>query len=140
MIQENTMPVTLPTVEFDPDGGTIWVDITYPETLLFCRYLMQLRDADTNELIDGYEHITGDNENSADDTYALPTPAYVNDGCVLMIFHTIMDQNGDGGTYRISITIRQGGTVLWKSPDTPYDITGEQDMKQTLLKFMLPED
>jgi|GEM_PF-2154430 len=134
------MPITLPIVKFHPDKGTLWVDIAYPETLLFCRYLLQLRDADTNEFIEGYDNIRGDNENSADDTYALPTPAYVNDGCVLMIFHTIMDQNGDGGSYRISVTIRQGGTVLWKSPDTKYDISGELEMKQTILKLEVEGD
>lgn len=134
------MPVTLPIAQFHPDRGTVWVKITYPETLLFCRYLLQLRQSDSNEFVPGYDHIRGDNENSADDKYGLPTPSRDNDGRVLMIFHTIMDQTGDGGEYRIRVTLYQGGEEIWDNTTDPREITGEQDMRQTILKLEAVEE
>jgi hypothetical protein len=130
------MPIRpLPTAKFHPDDGTLWVDIAYPETQLFCRYLLQLRQVDSNTLVPEYDSIRGDNENSADDSYDLPTPSRDNDGRVLMIFHTIMDQTGDGGLYRIRVTVRQAG----KETTEETEISGEQDMKQTILKFEIEE-
>ncbi len=101
----------LPTVVFDPDGGPIWVEITFPNTLLFCHYKLQLREADSNASVDGYRDIRGDNENLQDDTYALPLPVRQNDRRVLRVVFTIFTEEHDGGEYTIIVRIKQDGIV-----------------------------
>lgn len=120
----------LPTIPFDADGGPVWVEITFPETLLYCQYLLQLREADSNAYVDGFRNLQGDNENLQDDNYALPQPAGLNAGRVLRMFFTIFNEEEGGGKYTITVTLRQDGDVLFEKtytqPPEPWTEAHEQ--------------
>lgn len=130
----------LPTATIEPDMGTVWIDLTFPNTVLFCTYKLQLREEDSNELIPGYDGIYGDNENSEDDIHALPAPASDNDGRVLWAMFTVIDQTGDGGEYIIVLNVRQGGKIIYTKQIGPKSIEEDFDLASILLKFEIAEE
>lgn len=120
----------LQTIAFDPDGGPIWVELTFPETILFCSYTLQLREAESSAYVDGYRELQGDNENLQDDNHALPLPVATNAGRVLRVLFTIFNEEEGGGKYTITVTLRQDRDILFEKtytqPPEPWKEAHEQ--------------
>jgi hypothetical protein len=105
----------LPKIKFDPNGGTIKVEVKF-ETLLICTYTLDLREAGSNASIDGYPK-QGDNTNPEDDMYALPLPSVINKNRTIWINYVLLDQTGSGGSYQVDFNVNQDGNQIgtWTS-------------------------
>ncbi len=105
----------LPKIKFNPNGGTIKVEVKF-ETLLICTYTLDLREAGSNASIDGYPK-QGDNTNPEDDLYALPLPSVINKNRTIWITFVLLDQTGNGGSYQVDFNVNQDGSQIgtWTS-------------------------
>ena len=128
----------LPTIPFDADGGPVWVEITFPGTLLFCHYTMQLREADSNAYVDGYRDLQGDNDNAQDDNHQLPMPVGSNAGRVLRVVFSVFNDEDDAGEYTIVIRITQDGHTLDERTFRQPPGSWQQSYEQYIRKLVTP--
>lgn len=109
--EELTMPPPVAVskiIKFDPNSGTIKVEIRFT-TLLLCAYTIMLRETGSNATLKEFK---GDNTNPADDIYSLPDPASSNDGRVVWAVVTVVDQSGQGGDYVVDLAFTQDNKSL----------------------------
>jgi hypothetical protein len=112
----------LPKIKFNPNGGTIKAEIKF-ETLLVCTYTLDLREAGSNVSVDGYPK-QGDNTNPEDDTYSLPLPTSANKNRTIWINFVLLDQTGNGGSYKVDFGMIQDGSKIWDWTSGKKQITG----------------
>lgn len=96
-------------VKFDPQGGDISIEILYFGNLT-ASYVYSLWEKNSNTKKD---EKTGNNQNSDDDKYDLPSPASDNEGRIVEVFSTLNNPSG-GGTEKEIVAIRlwQGRRIL----------------------------
>ncbi|HWB62168.1 MAG TPA: hypothetical protein VG603_01565 [Chitinophagales bacterium] len=120
------------TVKFDPTKGPLKVcfDFTGP---FFADYTYKLREANSNALADGPK--PGDNKNTQDDCYLLPTPVEQNDGRKIVLSTDFVSPPAQKGmAYSIVATVSQNGTSIGSDTDSG-TLTG--DFQDSLLVIFL---
>jgi len=95
---------------FDHNGENLSIELSY-KGLIAASYTYTLWEADSNDIV---EQKKGNNLNSMDDKYTLPSPVSSNSGRLVDIHSTIhgLYDNADEGEFMIIITIKQGDQAI----------------------------
>lgn len=91
------------TISIDPNQGVVSVDLLFP-TPQVTTYRLQIFKPNSNDLL---LDVTGNNQNTDDDTYALPMPPSGNTGCLLWCTATTIDPQGAGNNYQVQMAVSQ---------------------------------
>ncbi len=95
------MPITI--FQFDPQGDAIRVKIEFRSPHVVS-YDLVLWEANSNSVAKEWP---GNNQNTQDDEYELPTPPPINDGRLLDCTLAIADPEGRGGKYNVAMIVSQ---------------------------------
>lgn len=115
------MPIQ--TFNFDPDGEAIRVKIDFRSTHVVS-YDLMLWEAESNSVAKEW---LGNNQNTQDDEYELPSPSKINDGRLLDCTLTIADPEGKEGVYKAAMILSQKNR-----PDLEVPATGTLHGESTL--------
>jgi len=99
-------------VNFNPSGSALSVNIRYDSNHggnLFATYTYTLWESQSGTIAD---KSSGNNFNSQDDNYWLPTPAAKNDGRVIDVLSILKNADNKELTARVEIEICQAGSTL----------------------------
>jgi hypothetical protein len=91
------------TINIDHNGGAVVVTLSFPTPQVIAYNLQVYKPNSNDTLLD----VNGNNQNTADDSYALPGPASTNVGCLLWCTTTIIDPNGAGSPYTVTMEVSQ---------------------------------
>ena len=109
-------------VKFDPNGQLIKVQIDYLGTLT-ASYVYTLWEKNSNAKAD---EKSGNNQNSQDDKYELPSPVQQNVERIIEVFSTLTNPDVTDSREIVPIKILQGNTTLFSEEDpTGVQIAGE---------------
>ena len=109
------------TIKFDPNGEDLKVVFTF-EGLIVASYAFTLWEANSNNQL-MYEK--GNNQNPADDSYAIPPPVINSDGRLIQLRTEFKALDPDNvKQYTITAEVFQGDKSLGKDQDTG-DNTGK---------------
>lgn len=95
-------------VKFDPNGGTLNVQILYKGSLT-ASYNYTLWEADSNAVVT--EH-NGNNQNDQDDSFDLPNPVQKNESRIIDVFSTIKNADSVPQQEVVSVKIFQGNKKI----------------------------
>ena len=99
-------------VNFDGAGSALSVNIRYKSNHggnLFCTYTYTLWEPNSGSIADKR---TGNNFNSEDDNYWLPTPAEKNNGRVVDVLSILKNAGAEALNAKVEIEVCQGGNSL----------------------------
>src|SRR3954451_973928 len=97
-------------IKFDPQGEDLKIDIQYFGKLT-ASYVYTLWEKNSNAKVS--EH-SGNNQNSQDDFYFLPSPVNENENRIIEVFSTLNNPPNDSDIREIvAIKILQGNTTLF---------------------------
>jgi hypothetical protein len=116
------MPVAVikKQIKIIPDSTELSVELEF-HTLLVCTYIVELREANSNEIVFREK---GDNTNDQDDEHKIGT-GKENDGRSLWIILTIINQDGKGGSYEVNAVVKQNKLPIEDGTLT----TGKKEIK-----------
>ena len=100
-------------VKFDPNGQLIKVQIDYLGTLT-ASYVYTLWEKNSNAKADEKR---GNNQNSQDDKYELPSPVQQNAERIIEVFSTLTNPDVTDSREIVAIKILQGNTTLFSEED-----------------------
>lgn len=96
-------------LKFDPNGGPLIVQIDYYGSLT-ASYVYTLWAKNSNAKVDEQY---GNNQNSQDDRFILPSPVSQNSGRIVEIFSTINNPDNSNARELVAIKILQDGNTLF---------------------------
>ena len=100
-------------VKIDPNGGPIQLDIKYLGAFT-ASYVYTLWEANSNAQV---SVLSGNNMNSQDDIYPMPSPVSANIGRLIDIFSTMKNASDSDMSGIVQVTITQGGQVVDTIPE-----------------------
>jgi|SRR5688572_22038600 hypothetical protein len=95
-------------VKIDPNGSPLQLDIQYLGAFT-ASYVYTLWEANSNAQVSA---LAGNNMNSQDDIYPMPSPVSANVGRLIDIFSTMKNSSDTDMTGIVQVKVTQGGQVL----------------------------
>ena len=95
-------------VKIDPNGGPLQLDIQYLGAFT-ASYVYTLWEANSNAQV---SQLSGNNMNSQDDVYPLPSPVAANVGRLIDVFSTLKNASDSDMNGIVQVKVSQGGTTL----------------------------
>ena len=95
-------------VKIDPSGGPLQLDIKYLGAFT-ASYVYTLWEANSNAQVSA---LSGNNMNSQDDIYPLPSPVSANVGRLIDIFSTMKNASDSDMNGVVQVILTQAGNVL----------------------------
>jgi hypothetical protein len=95
-------------VKIDPNGGPLQLDIQYLGAFT-ASYVYTLWESNSNAQVSA---LAGNNMNSQDDIYPMPSPVSANVGRLIDIFSTMKNSSDTDMTGIVQVKVTQGGQVL----------------------------
>lgn len=115
--------MNLKAIVFNANNGPVTVQLDF-KGLIGLSYTFTLWEANSNQTV---MQVSGNNLNSADDQYELPSPANMNNNRLIDLLSSFTGMGLNSSTpYTISIAVIQQGNTI----DT-YSISGSVDYEQT---------
>jgi hypothetical protein len=95
-------------LKIDPNGSPLQLDIQYLGAFT-ASYVYTLWEANSNAQVSA---LAGNNMNSQDDIYPMPSPVSANVGRLIDIFSTMKNSSDTDMTGIVQVKVTQGGQVL----------------------------
>lgn len=119
-------------IYFDPKGSTLKVDINYLGTAI-ASYVYQLWETKSNAVV---FRQSGNNANSQDDNYDLPTPVSSNEGRLIDILSTLRALVGEEQVQIVNIKVFQGSKKIGDISETVDTSNGATVVNQIFIQLL----